>query len=831
MRSRVLLAAACALTFGVFVSPANAASPSPSTSPSPSATATPSPSATPSAPSTVDTRPACGAAPAAGHEECLALVRTTAGGAMISKQTATVSAPPVGYSPADLRSAYELAAAAATSGGGQTVALVDAFDDPSAEADLGVYRAQYGLPACTTANGCFRKVNQEGAATPLPTGDQGWAIEESLDLDMVSAVCPLCHILLVESDDNQDYNLAASVATAAKLGATQISNSYGEPEYPGEISLEKDYNQPGAEVTAAAGDGGYGVSYPAASQYVTAVGGTSLWPSAGSRGWAESVWTGSGSGCSTVIPKPSWQHDVCTHRTNNDVSAVADPATPVAVYDSDGAQGWVEVGGTSVGSPIIASVYALLGDDGHDPGGSYFYSHQQDLFPVTSGANGSCTPAYLCTAENGYSGPIGLGTPDFTGVSVTGASCVSGWSSAPSQPIPDQNSLVDGTEPDTADNAVAVLSPRNVWTAGTYLDNQQAHTAINSGYLSTLEHWDGSRWTVYPSQDFTDGDPLGSVATFNGLSFDSPDDGWAVGAYGFSSLSDSGAAVGAPMAAHWDGHTWTPSPVLDPVRTAAIGGDVEADAATAVAVAAISPDDVWLAGEYLAGSGEDGDGSFLEHWNGSTWSAVSFPGDSTTVLTSIYASSASDIWAVGNDSDGPQAVHWNGSQWQSSELAGSPDGTVRAYNVSGSSADDVWVAGRVYLGYIDGVPTDVPFTEHWDGHAWTGVPLANASLYEGADTEFFSVSATSATNAWAVGQWMGMRGAVSEDSNYLLAHWDGHTWTVLPEPQTAVPNGLNEIAASTSGDLWISGGQKTSLPGQGPGLTSPFLLRYGCGTS
>lgn len=321
---------------------------------------------------------------------------------------------PQGLNPADLQSAYNLPSSSV--GSGQTVAIVDAYDDPNAEADLGVYRAQFGLPACTTANGCFRKVDQNGG-TSYPRGNSGWAEEISLDLDMVSAICPNCHIVLVEATSNSLANLGAAVNEAARLGANAISNSYGGSEYSSETSDEVAYYQhPGIAITASSGDNGYGVEFPAASQYVTAVGGTSLTKASTTRGWTETTWSGAGSGCSAYIPKPSWQKDTgCSHRTVADVSAVADPNTGVSVYDTYHTSGWLVFGGTSVASPIIASVYALAGNASSVTYGSSPYSHTSSLFDVTSGSNGSCSGLYLCTAGSGYDGPTGLGTPNGSG--------------------------------------------------------------------------------------------------------------------------------------------------------------------------------------------------------------------------------------------------------------------------------------------------------------------------------------------------------------------------------------------------------------------------------
>jgi len=348
----------------------------------------------------------------AGHMACLSLVRTDV---TPHRRAAHPNAIPagVGYGPSQLQSAYQLPSS--TAGSGQTVAIVDAFNDPNAASDLAAYRSAAGLPACGA--GCFSVVNQNGAASPLPpgAGTTGWDVEESLDIDMVSAICPLCHIILVEATSPTTQNLGTAVNSAVSLGAKYVSNSYGGPESASDTTFDTQFfNHPGVAVTASAGDSGFGVEYPAASRFVTAVGGTSLNTAANARGWSETVWNGSGSGCSAVDAKPAWQTDTgCARRTNTDVSAVADPATGVAVFDTFSQGGWLEVGGTSASAPIIAAVYALAGPPaaGTYPS-SYPYSHPANLFDVTSGSNGACSPAYLCTGEVGYDGPTGLGTPN-----------------------------------------------------------------------------------------------------------------------------------------------------------------------------------------------------------------------------------------------------------------------------------------------------------------------------------------------------------------------------------------------------------------------------------
>jgi subtilase family serine protease len=351
----------------------------------------------------------CGAA-AAGFARCMAVARVAV------KAVSPAATSPSGKSPANLISAYALPSA--TAGSGQTVAIVDAYDDPYAESDLAVYRSYYGLPACTTANGCFKKVGQTGSSTSLPAANASWSQEISLDIDMVSAVCPNCKILLVEATSASFANLGTAVNEAAALGANAISNSYGSTGDARDTTYGSYYNHPGIAVTASSGDSGYGASYPASSHYVTAVGGTTLTAATSTtRGWTETAWSGAGSGCSsynTALTGAASFSTGCTRRAEADVSAVADPATGVSVYDSyayAGSSGWLTFGGTSVSSPIIASVYALAGNSaGID--NNYPYTHSTSLYDVTSGSNGTCTTSAWCTARAGWDGPTGLGTPN-----------------------------------------------------------------------------------------------------------------------------------------------------------------------------------------------------------------------------------------------------------------------------------------------------------------------------------------------------------------------------------------------------------------------------------
>jgi hypothetical protein len=266
-------------------------------------------------------------------------------------------------------------------------------------------------------------VNGSGQTSPLPTPDTGWAGEIALDIDMVSAICPNCNILLVEATSATDANLDQAEDTAFQLGAKAISNSYGGSETSSDPSeCLNHYNHPGIAITASSGDEGYGVEFPAACGLVTAVGGTSLErTSSNARGWEEVVWStssdeGTGSGCSHYETKPAWQTDTgCSKRTVADVSAVADPETGVAVYDTYGDSGWAVYGGTSVASPLIAGVYGLAQPAlSSDVPAMYAYANADAFYDVTFGQTSTCG-TYLCKAEVGYDGPTGLGTPNGVG--------------------------------------------------------------------------------------------------------------------------------------------------------------------------------------------------------------------------------------------------------------------------------------------------------------------------------------------------------------------------------------------------------------------------------
>ncbi len=448
------------------------------------------------------TRQVC-PAPAPGYASCLAVAlipRTAAARARTHPLGMTRSAPirvgsaaegategADGLRPADLRSAYFPGEPPeAPPGAPQTIALVDAYNDPNAEADLGVYDREFGLPPCTTENKCFKKVNQLGESGHLPSAAgkrekeeaSGWALEISTDIEVAHAVCQNCRILLVEARSASYANLEAAEETAVGLKVTEISNSWGGEE---PMLDSPAFNNPKTVITAAAGDDGYlnwtqaeeageerniGADYPASSPHVVAVGGTKLTLSETGARQSETVWNedpspeggnegAGGGGCSTQFSAPAWQLEVAdwasvgcgtgaqAKRAVADVAADADPYTGVAVYDSlpYEAQGkatvlrWVPIGGTSVASPIVASMFAIAGGshEAEYPART-LYSHlgESSLYDVTGGGNGSCNGLYsacsgsmsplspfdcgeavlICNAAPGYDGPTGVGAPN-----------------------------------------------------------------------------------------------------------------------------------------------------------------------------------------------------------------------------------------------------------------------------------------------------------------------------------------------------------------------------------------------------------------------------------
>jgi subtilase family serine protease len=375
------------------------------------ALATGAPSAS-AAPAKLHPAHVCKTVVAKGEASCHALKMVDAKGVSPASTTPASTA----LSPAQVRAAYNLGG---TSSGGKTVAIVDAYGYTNLARDLATYRSYWGLPACTTASGCLKIVDQAGGSA-LPRMDIGWGQEQALDVDAVSAACPDCKILVVQAKTASIVNLGTAVNTAVRLGAAVVSNSYGGGDLS-DATYGSYYNHKGVAITASTGDNGIqGGSYPAASSFVTAVGGTSLKMSGTSR-VSETAWSGAGSGCSTVnaaLAVASTFNTGCAKRAIADVSAAADPGTGgLAVYypSSKTTSTWGQFGGTSESAPIIASVYALGTNTFGDYPNTLPYTHTGSLFDITSGSNGTCSTTQWCNARAGWDGPTGLGTPNGVG--------------------------------------------------------------------------------------------------------------------------------------------------------------------------------------------------------------------------------------------------------------------------------------------------------------------------------------------------------------------------------------------------------------------------------
>jgi MYXO-CTERM domain-containing protein len=377
-----------------------------------------------------------------GPIRCLAHVKTS--GRLENRRIVSHATAPLAgsFGPPDLQAAYNIDPTKLATTTKPTIAIVDAYGYTKLEADLAVYRKQYNLPACTTANGCLKIVNQAGQLTPLPAdppATDDWTVETALDVDMASAACPLCNILVLQATD-PGQGLYIAQNSAATAGAAVISDSWGGPETTPttadptpQTTQEAYFAHPNVAIFVASGDAGYddqlgpvaqqGPGYPATSAHVIAVGATHLVKAPGTaRGWAETAWsttadpkTGAGgSACSLSIPKPAYQTaSPCTFKATSDIAAVGDPATGVAVYDSNGANtGWISVGGTSASSPFVAGIFAATGN-GSQGSGQFIANNVAKLWDVTSGSNGTCTgKTLLCNAAAGWDGPTGFGTPN-----------------------------------------------------------------------------------------------------------------------------------------------------------------------------------------------------------------------------------------------------------------------------------------------------------------------------------------------------------------------------------------------------------------------------------
>jgi len=335
--------------------------------------------------------------------------------------------PSSAYKPSQMRHAYGFDQIT-NQGSGQVVGIVDAYDDPNIESDLGVFNRQFGLPACTSSNGCFRKVYANGRKSAT---NANWEIEIALDVEWAHAIAPQAKIVLVESATISLADLLAAVDVAVRKGASVVSMSWTAGEFSGELRLDNHFVTTGVTFLAASGDTGTGVAYPAASPYVVGVGGTALHLDASGNYQSETAWSGSGGGLSVYEHQPLFQalfgigSNPRGVRGAPDVSYNASPGTGYAVYDSfgfSGASGWFHVGGTSAGTPQWAALVAIVNSMRVASRKSHLSSTNNSLYvlakkslatefnPVTQGTNGSC--GVWCTAAPGYDYITGLGSPN-----------------------------------------------------------------------------------------------------------------------------------------------------------------------------------------------------------------------------------------------------------------------------------------------------------------------------------------------------------------------------------------------------------------------------------
>jgi hypothetical protein len=710
-----------------------------------------------------------------------------------------------GFSPSEIRKAYGISE---TGGSGQTVAIVDAYDDPNTESDLKVYRKEYGLSECTKANGCFKKVNQEGIEGAYPAADKGWAVEISLDVDMVSAVCPECKILLVEANNNEWGSLLAAEDEAATLKATEISNSWAGSEFSEETSDDQYFhhensNHENIPITAAAGDHGYGVDYPAASPNVISVGGTTLKKAEkSSRGWEESVWGGSGGGCSAYeTSKPTWQSDPsCANRTDNDVAAVANPNSPVSLYDSYetsgepfySPSGWLLIGGTSVATPIVAGIEAHAPSAVRAEGAKAFYRHS--LFNVTAGSSGLCR-GYLCNGEEGYSGPTGWGTPDGPVELAAGFHAVTARATSVSLGGATLNGYVD------PEGLVTTYQFEYGKTTSYGLKAPESPASAGSGVV-----WKGV------SQSVTELEPettyhyrllaTNSSGTVYGADHTFSTTAWTVqsahpGGYFLLGASCSSAtactAVGGGSTVSWNGTEWQTQSMPEPEG----GGDYLYGVSCSLATACTA------VGRHDKPNGGDGTLLLAERWNGTEWKIQSTPEPSEVEyraeLFGVSCSSATACTAVGqyeyyagggNYEWRVLAESWNGTEWKI-QSAPEPSGAQKSalLSVSCSSAN-----ACMAVGYSEKVDY-TPLAESWNGTEWK---IQSAPEPHGAEgSELLRVSCSSATACTAVGVYYNSE---SKEDELLAERWNGTEWEIqsMPEPHGAQSSELTGVSCSSA---------------------------------
>jgi hypothetical protein len=746
-----------------------------------------------------------------------------------------------GFSPSEIRSAYNIPET-----GTGTVAIVDAYDDPHAESDLAVYRKQYGLPECTKSAKCFKKLNQNGEEGNYPTaeypivegsdGVEDWGLEISLDLDMVSAVCPNCKITLVEANNREDINLYTAEERAHLIVPSAISNSWGGREYSGETASDKYFNLHGVgttPVTASAGDSGFGPSYPASSNVVISVGGTTLSKTvSGERKWQETAWSGSGGGCSAYEAKPTWQHDpACTKRMDNDVSAVANPESPVSVYDSyeysgrgacgcleTGQLGWVLLGGTSVAAPIVAGIEAQAPSLAQSQRARAFYTHT--LFDVTSGANGYCNHAYLCEAGEGYDGPTGWGSPDgplekapstraitesASGLSATEAT-LNGYvymaglpttyyfeygpttSYGNSVPVPAASVATEGG-----------WQPAGQTIGGLHTLQGTYHYRLVASNSSGTVYGVDRTFTTVPWSVRKSPNQSGSLYTLlRGTSCVSSSMCMAVG--------ESGSGINEALAEYWNGTEWATSLAANPAGASASSLlDVSCSSSTLC---------VAVGGYQTEGGVEEGSQDHLaEQWNGTKWTVLKFPKEERGDITGVSCVASGECIAVGSEIE-----RWSGSAWTILPVT-YPAGASHILwgGVSCTSSTACTAVGS----YENASGVKVALIERWAGKEW--LPVEGVSGPVGAKSaRLEGVSCVSVSSCMATGSY-------ENSSSTQLAfaeHLAGTEWKLSATPlPPATESYLSGVSCASATECIAAGASAPANPNI-PEPTDPLSERW-----
>jgi hypothetical protein len=691
-------------------------------------------------PSTTEPYAAC-PPPTPGHAQCFALITPTSAVKGLSPAGAMAlegGGEDKGWAPTELREAYNVPE---KGGSGQTVAIVDAYDDPHANADLKAYRERYKLPACTEENGCFKRMNQSGEKANYPEAPppgSRWPMEISIDVDMVSAACPECHIALIEADSEElsDLYLAQRTAASGPVEATEISDSWGGAEESNEWENDEAFNHKNVPTVVASGDaGGKFAFYPATSKYVIAVGATWLKrvekTAENPRGWEERVWAGTSGGCSAFEAKPSWQSDwSCPMRTDNDVAAVGSTESSVSVYD----QGWTLGAGTSVAAPLIAGIEAHASKAvREEPGGEAFYRHS--MFDVTLGADAwNCNVTYMCTAEEGYDSPTGWG-------SVNG----------PLESTPGFHAVTGG--PASVGKSEATL---NGW--------------VQPEGLETSYHFEYGQSTSYgkvmpvPNASAGSGHLWKAVSqAVTGLEEDQ------LYHYRLVASNSSGTVYGLDQTLTTD--PWTVQSTPLPSEYSEANYSVSLSGVSCSATTSCTS-----VGSYE--NSAKAEVTLAERWNGSAWtqqSSANPTGGSNDRLTNVSCAASTGCMAVGFYTSGSTIItlaeQWNGSSW-TIKTTPNPEGSLGSelLSVSCTSTTACTAVGRYYLKKgKTGKPEYLPMIERWSSEKWV---LQTAPSPEGSQYgELHGVACPSPEVCVAVGS------LTSSSGNAAALRWNGTEWT------------------------------------------------------